>query len=376
MANDEHVAMLKNGVDAWNKWRSKSLAEHPDLAASLSKAYRFRSADLIAAYLVAADLTPADLTGADLTGADLIRANLAKACLRNANLVEADLSSAYLVGANLAEADLFRAHLHGAKLIGADLTGANLVHANLAEANLAGANLSRAILPAANLTDANLTGANLTEAVLLKTVFGGTVLTEVQGLDRCRHMAPSVIDFRTLQNSGPLPIAFLRGVGLPDGLIEYLPSLLTEAIQLYSCFISYSSKDQAFAERLHADLQNKGVRCWFAPHDMPIGAKIIDALDEAIRLRDKVLLILSKDAIESDWVEGEVTRALDEERTRKQAVLVPVRIDDTVMHTSEAWARLLRGQRNIGDFSGWKDHVSYQKCFERLMRDLRVESSS
>jgi len=35
-------------------------------------------------------------------------------------------------------------------------------------------------------------------------------------------------------------------------------------------FISYSSKDQAFAERLHADLQNKGVRCWFAPHDLPI----------------------------------------------------------------------------------------------------------
>jgi hypothetical protein len=32
-------------------------------------------------------------------------------------------------------------------------------------------------------------------------------------------------------------------------------------------------------------------RCWFAPHDMRIGAKIIDAIDEAIRLRDKVLLI-------------------------------------------------------------------------------------
>ena len=104
-----------------------------------------------------------------------------------------------------------------------------------------------------------------------------------------------------------------------------MPSLLNQAIQFYSCFISYSSKDQAFAERLHVDLQNKGVRCWFAPHDMAIGAKIIDALDEAIRLRDKVLLILSEGAIASDWVEGEVTRALDEERERKNVVLVPVR---------------------------------------------------
>jgi hypothetical protein len=56
-------------------------------------------------------------------------------------------------------------------------------------------------------------------------------------------------------------------------LINYLPSLLNQPIQFYSCFISYSSKDQKFADRLHADLQNKGVRCWFAPHDMAIGAR-------------------------------------------------------------------------------------------------------
>ena len=152
-------------------------------------------------------------------------------------------------------------------------------------------------------------------------------------------MGPSTIDHRTLQRSGPLPLAFLRGVGLPDNLIDYLPSLLNQPIQFYSCFISYSSKDQEFADRLHADLQNKGVRCWFAPHDMPIGAKIIDAIDEAIRLRDKVLLILSEHSVASDWVEDEVTRALDEERVRKTTVLFPIRVDDAVMNTDEAWAR-------------------------------------
>jgi hypothetical protein len=128
-----------------------------------------------------------------------------------------------------------------------------------------------------------------------------------------------------LQTSGPLPVAFLQGVGLPDRVIEHLPSLLNQAIQHYSCFISYSSMDDAFAQRLHADLQNKGVRCWFAPHDMPIGEKIIDTVDEAIRLRDKVLLILSEGAIASDWVEDEVTIAFEEERKRNQIVLFPVR---------------------------------------------------
>jgi hypothetical protein len=55
--------------------------------------------------------------------------------------------------------------------------------------------------------------------------------------------------------------------------------------------------------RRHASLQNNGVRCWFAPHDMPIGGKILDEIDTAIRLRDKVLLILSERSIKSDWVE-------------------------------------------------------------------------
>ena len=134
-------------------------------------------------------------------------------------------------------------------------------------------------------------------------------------------------------------------------------------------FISYSSKDQEFVDRLHADLQNKGVRCWFAPHDMPIGAKIID---EAIRLRDKVLLILSEHSVVSDWVEEEVTRALDEERSRKTTVLFPIRVDDAVLNTTEAWARGLRIQRNIGDFCLWKDHDAYQKVLERVLRDLKV----
>ena len=52
------------------------------------------------------------------------------------------------------------------------------------------------------------------------------------------------------------------------------------------------------------------MRCWFAPHDMKIGAKILDTLDEAIRLRDKVLLVLSEASIASDWVEDEVDQGV------------------------------------------------------------------
>jgi hypothetical protein len=154
-------------------------------------------------------------------------------------------------------------------------------------------------------------------------------------------------------------------------MIEYLPSLFDHAIQYFSLYISYSFKDQDFADRIHADLQNHGVRCWFAPHDMPIGGKILDEIDTAIRLRDKLLLILSDHSIKSDWVEDEVTKAFEEERKRGQIALFPVRLDDAAMDTNEAWAAKLRAQRHIGDFRRWKDHDGYKASFERVLRDLK-----
>ncbi len=348
MADEKLVALLRQGVAEWNAWRGRN-REAIDLA----------EADLIGANLRLVNLSGADLYWAGLAGADLGRSDLGGSIL-----TEADLSGAYLDGA----------FLGGADLTGAHLTGADLEMANLGGALLEGADLSRAKLFWANLGGADLSGTNFEGVELFETVLADVDLSAVTGLETCKHIGPSIIDFRTLRRSGPLPLAFLRGVGLPDNLIDDLPSLLNQANQMYSCFISYSSKDQEFAERLHADLQNKGVRCWFAPHDLPIGAKTWDAIDKAIKLRDKLLLILSENSIASDWVEDEVNKAFAEERDRKQLVLFPVRIDDAIMQTSEPWARKLRDQRNIGDFRKWKDHDAYQKSLERLLRDLTVST--
>jgi uncharacterized protein YjbI with pentapeptide repeats len=285
-----------------------------------------------------------------------------------------DLSSVMHLGADLSGADLRRAILRGADLRSVNLRGANLAGANLATADLRIAKLDNADLTGADLTFANLTftslgRADLSHATVGLTIFCDVDFTRVIGLETCQHKYPSTFDCATLEKSSKLPIPFLRGLGLPERLIEYLPAVFNQAFQYYSCFISYSTKDQDFADRIYADLQNKGVRCWFAPHDMRIGDKILDAIDDAVRLRDKLLLILSEHSIKSEWVETEVTTAFEEERKRKQLVLFPVRLDDTVIDTNEAWAAQLRA-RNIGDFTRWKEHDAYQKSFERVLRDL------
>ena len=348
MANLEHLAKLKEGVEAWNTWRRHNPAIRPDL----------HKADLHGTYLVTANLG-----GADLWGANLWRANLWGVYFGGANLSRADLSDANLGRADLRGADFNKANLRGADFDGADLHGTDLREAALCGANLCGANLGRA----------DLAGADLTNAKLSETIFANVELMAVKGLESCFHEGPSMIDHRTLERSGKLPLSFLRGCGLPDTFIDYLPSLLNQPIQHYSCFISYSSKDEAFAQRLHADLQNKGVRCWFAPKDMKIGDKIRTRIDEVIRIHDKLLLVLSQNSVASAWVEKEVETAFDKEIKRKELVLFPIRLDDIVIESKTGWAADIRRSRHIGDFSNWKDHDEYQKELKRLLRDLQIE---
>jgi uncharacterized protein YjbI with pentapeptide repeats len=379
VAKKEDVERLQAGTLVWNAWRrdTKPLIDigsgdqiGPDLSganlsgANLDRALLNGGVDLSSADLSDANLGSAYLNGSNLSGANLRSARLTGGNLWGTRLTGADLTNATLRYTDLCEANLFNANLTGADLLKADLSGAHL----------RGADLSKAYLKSANFTNADLSKANLSGTTLCDTVLSNTNFTNVLGLETCHHMGPSVIDFRTLKNSYPLPLTFLRGVGLPESVIEYLPSLLSQPIQYYSCFISYSSQDDDFAKRIHADLQNKGVRCWFAPHDLPIGGKILDEIDAAIRLRDKVLLILSEHSIGSDWVEDEVKTAYEEERRRKQTMLFPIRLDDAVMETKEAWAAKLRADRNIGDFRQWKDHDRYREVFERVLRDLSAGS--
>lgn len=98
MVNEELVALLRQGAQAWNTWR----AEQPGTGV-----------DLAQAGLRALDLRRADLAGADLRGADL----------RGTLLGEASLAGACLQGANL-----FKAVLEGADVEGADLRGARFLH--------------------------------------------------------------------------------------------------------------------------------------------------------------------------------------------------------------------------------------------------------
>jgi len=132
MAKEEHLKLLKQGVDAWNAWRAKEPSVRPDL----------QDAKLIEADLLRANLSQASLAKVDLREAFLVEANLVGANLAGAHLVGANLAGAHLTGAILHDADLGAAILSWADLTGADLTGAILHGATLVRTNLANAVLT------------------------------------------------------------------------------------------------------------------------------------------------------------------------------------------------------------------------------------------
>jgi TIR domain len=220
---------------------------------------------------------------------------------------------------------------------------------------------------------------DFSEATLLRTVLANVDLSTAKGLETVHHDGPSTIGVDTIYRSqDKIPEVFLRGAGLPDDFIGYIKSI-AGAIQFYSCFISYSGKDQEFADRLHEGLQNKGVRCWFAPHDVKAGEKLHEQIDAAIRLHDKLLLILSEHSMNSEWVKTEIFNAREREVAEKKRKLFPVRLVpfetlyDWKCFDAKTGKDLAReiAEYFIADFANWKDHDSYQNGFERLLKDLK-----
>lgn len=371
----------------WNAWREENKDVEIDLREIELENVNLSSANLHMADLSEAILKQSNLHGVDLSGAELFKSSLIETTLTNANL-----AAAFLTYADLSDSDLSYANLRGA-----DLRGVIFVRSELRGANLSGANLSRAFLQQAYLEESyfsrsNVWKANFNSAMASETQFVNVDLSVVYELDQMSHHRPSTIGLDTIRKSkGKLPLEFLRGCGLTDFEIVTAqlqnPDLTRDefldltykldelrnagSIVYHSCLISYSAKNQEIAKRLHNDLQESGVRCWYAPHDMKIGEEIRPALNRAVSMNEKLLLILSKDALESQWVEYEVEAALKKERSEKTPMLFPIRIDDVVMETNEGWADYIRNTRHIGDFREWHDEASYKRAFDRLKKDLQ-----
>jgi hypothetical protein len=149
MANQEHLDILKRGMEAWNQWRNVHTHTQPNL----------KDADLMGNYFPGANFSKADLSFADLSEANLSGANFSNALLTETVLSGAYLNNANFSGASLRRAYLNRAYLSGANLSKADLSKANLARATLVETDLTGATLKDCLVYGISVWKVQLQGA-------------------------------------------------------------------------------------------------------------------------------------------------------------------------------------------------------------------------
>ncbi|MFM7344893.1 MAG: toll/interleukin-1 receptor domain-containing protein [Tagaea sp.] len=224
--------------------------------------------------------------GCNFQNSDLLSASFESCSFKNsdfslAKLIDSVFESCDLESVSFVKAALGGTKFHDVSACQCDFSDCRLDATDFLFSDLLDSAFSGADLSGARFHRVELGGSVMNRARMYDTVFVSTPLNAVKGLDEVTFEGPCAFDSHTLLAVKDVPVSFLRGAGLPERLIEYLPSLRDDPIQFFSCFISYSSQDDAFVRRLHADLQNVGIRTWFAPEDLKTGDRFRQRIDEA-----------------------------------------------------------------------------------------------
>jgi hypothetical protein len=92
-------------------------------------------------------------------------------------------------------------------------------------------------------------------------------------------------------------------------------------------WISYSSKDSNFATRLREDLTVMGIQTWLADDTVSPGDNWVEKIASAIESSDAILIVLSRESIQSPSLTSEMAFALSAKRASKTKLVIPLLLD-------------------------------------------------
>ncbi|ESQ16533.1 MAG: toll/interleukin-1 receptor domain-containing protein [Thiohalocapsa sp. PB-PSB1] len=95
-----------------------------------------------------------------------------------------------------------------------------------------------------------------------------------------------------------------------------------------SVFICYNRNDEAFVDKLSKALVAAHVPVWRDVWQLGLGDSITNSVQDALENSSFVCLVLSKNALESKWVEREITASLVRELEERKLSILPLVIDD------------------------------------------------
>lgn len=96
-------------------------------------------------------------------------------------------------------------------------------------------------------------------------------------------------------------------------------------------FMSHSSKDKAFVERLSLDLLRNGLPVWLDNWEMQAGDSLYEKIYSGLDNSSYIIIIVSGNYNKSIWTTKEFRATLAREDRDKKTILIPILIDDTTI---------------------------------------------
>lgn len=153
----------------------------------------------------------------------------------------------------------------------------------------------------------------------------------------------------------------------------------------YKVFISYSSEDSAWAERLSADLEKKGIPTFLDKSRLQVGQKWEPQLRNALSASQHLIVLWSDKAKESDWVRQEQTHfflvrlADDNERVRARHRFIMIELQGESQNAMYKDYQAITDLRRAGVYGRGFEEVDpelWRRMIGTLERQLKDDDES
>ncbi len=131
---------------------------------------------------------------------------------------------------------------------------------------------------------------------------------------------------------------------------------------VYDAYVIHSSKDKDFVDRLVDDLRLFGLQIWYDKDEIGIGDSITDRINQGLLEAKACIVVLSPNALGSEWVGKEIGAAMQREINEKNPVVLPILLDDCEIPP------LLKDKR-YADF-----RKSYDASLQEIVGKLALDS--
>jgi len=130
-----------------------------------------------------------------------------------------------------------------------------------------------------------------------------------------------------------------------------------------SIFLSHTSCDKPFVEKLARDLKRIGVNVWFDKWEIKVGESITWKIEQGIRENEYLGIVLSPEALNSEWVKSELGSAWAKQMRIRKVIVLPILYRDCDVP-------LFLADRRYADFRN-----DYQNGFKELAGALGISET-